>query len=116
MAVFAKFGYRVVLNAAFHVVRDKIRQPDNDSPPLFGIRVAQPDSNYRALTILTAPTNLAGGIAVQMGCHVVFLPAPGDLTFYDRVAHHTGHTATLRGHVVSWPIEPELLYDQAQRS
>ncbi|MEW5983720.1 MAG: hypothetical protein AB1806_15310 [Acidobacteriota bacterium] len=111
LAVFAKFGYRVVLNSAFHVVRERIASPGSENPPLFGIRLLQAEPVTRALIVLSEPAEIAGGLAVQIGGHVVLLPRPGDMQFYARVHGRKGDPVQLRGTPVPWPSRPEFLHD-----
>lgn len=69
------------------------------------------DASQRTLIVLARPAKIAGGLAVQMGKHVVLLPRPGDLTFYERVAAKKGQAVQLNGQVIPWPTRPEFLYD-----
>jgi hypothetical protein len=110
LVVFAKFGYRVILDKAFQVVRQKIANPEVSRPSLFSIRVPGP-KNLRSLVILHEPQELAGGIGVRMGQHIVLLPGPGDVAFYDRIAGQEGKPAALSGLELEWPKGPECLYD-----
>src|SRR5439155_23949202 len=99
-AAFAKFGYRIILNAAFNIVRAKIKVPGALEPPLYGIRIPHADESARTIVIIESPQELASGLAIQMGRHLVLLPGPGDMTFYHRVAGGTGDAVQLAGQVV----------------
>lgn len=112
LAAFAKFGYRTILNAAFSIVRAKVADPSAPEPSLYGIRVPHAAESARGIVIIENPQELARGLAVQMGCHLVLLPGSGDLTFYERVARRTGEMVQLNGHVVPWPTRPEFLFDR----
>jgi hypothetical protein len=50
-----------------------------------------------------------------MGRHLVLLPGPDDVTFYERIAGKKGTPATLSGKQLSWPTSPELLFDFDRR-
>jgi hypothetical protein len=115
IAAFAKFGYRLVLDAAYTVVRQKIETPAS-APSLFGIRVPHSPKDARVLVIIREPAVLDGGVAVLMGRHLVLLPGPGDLTFYDRVKGEEGKPVEIRGTFLRWPLGPEFYYDLNQRS
>jgi hypothetical protein len=112
LAAFAKFGYGVILNAAFNIVRAKISDPGTPEPSLCGIPIPQADETTRGFVIIESPPELAGGLAIQMGRHLVLLPGPGDLTFYQRVAGRTGDAVQLSGQVVPWSLRPEFLFDR----
>ena len=112
LAAFAKLGYRAILNAAFNIVRSKIADPSAAEPSLYGIRIPQVDDSARGFVIIESPSELAGGLAIQMGRHLVLLPGPGDRTFYQRVAGRTGDAVQLTGQVVPWPVRPEFLFDR----
>lgn len=110
IAAFAKFGYRFVLSPAYSIVRRKIQIPD-EGPSLFGIRIPQSAKDARALIVIREPAILEGGVAVLMGRHLVLLPGPADLTFYDRVKGREGQRAEIRGESLSWPRGPEFSFD-----
>ena len=112
LAAFAKFGYRLILNAAFNIVRAKIEDPGALEPPLYAIRIPHADESARTIVIIESPQELASGLAIQMGRHLVLLPGPGDMTFYQRVAGRTGDAVQLTGQVVPWPTHPEFLFDR----
>jgi hypothetical protein len=114
IVTFAKFGYRFVLDGAFHDVRQKIQQPKSDVLPLFSITVAGSTAE-RALVIVHEPVDLRGSVAVRMGRHLVTLPGPGDITFYQRIAGKQGTAATLSGKQVPWPTGPEQRFDFDRR-
>lgn len=110
IAAFAKFGYRLILDGAYKVVRQKIQMP-SAAPSLFSIRVPQSPKDARALVIIREPTILNGGVAALMGRHFVLLPRPGDLAFYDKVKGQEGRRAEIRGEFLPWPRGPEFFFD-----
>jgi len=115
IVAFAKFGYRFVLQKAYSPVREIIREPTSNAIEVFKITRPGADSSARHLIVLREPEALRGGVAVQMGRHVVFLPGPNDVDFYDRLANekrrHGSRSATFRGREFDWPKEPEHHFD-----
>jgi hypothetical protein len=97
-----------------HVVQEKIRQPKLDLLPLFSITVPGAEAE-RALVLVQEPAELTGSVAVRMGRHLVLLPGPDDVTFYERIAGKQGTAATLSGKQLPWPTSPELLFDFDRR-
>jgi hypothetical protein len=115
IVTFAKFGYRFILDRAFHNVRQKIREPNSELVPLFSI-TAPGSPAERALVMVHEPTDLRGSVAVRIGPHLVLLPGPSDETFYQRIADKHGKAAKLSGKQVAWPQSPELLFDFDRRA
>lgn len=111
LAAFAKFGYRWILSPAVKIVRDKIDTPALPLPSLFSMTIPTSTTDARAVIALSEPADLAGGLGVLMGRHLVLLPGPNDLTFYDRVAAKRGQQEQLNGTVLQWPTRPEMLWD-----
>jgi hypothetical protein len=86
LAAFARFGYRYVLGPALDVVRRQIREPEAEIlPRAFHVLVPTAPRTARRIATLQEPKTIAG-ITVQFGWHMVLLPQPGDMNYYDRVA------------------------------
>jgi hypothetical protein len=104
-----------VLQKAYKGVREQIAEPTTSIVDVFKITEPNADKAERHLVVVREPEVLRGCIAVQMGRHIVFLPGPNDVDFYDRLAAqkrtHGQGRATFRGTEFMWPKGPEFHFD-----
>jgi hypothetical protein len=110
LALVAMAGYEVPLDPAMQIVRRQILECEERLMVTFTSEVQFdiPLSQRRILRVLAPEWD--GGWAVQFGRYFVRFPAPGDLTFYDRLAAN-GLTPTVQNtnyEVVGWPTEPRF--------
>jgi hypothetical protein len=102
----------------FRLVRDQIRQFQTDEIPVFSLvdPSASPDKRVLALAAEPVPC-----VTVVMGRHIVLLPVPTDLTFYDRLsalrADAKNNAAVFTGiKAIDWPRRPMHSLDLAPQA
>ena len=115
LAGFAKFGYRLILGRAYGPLRESIRNAEAGPWDGFLMVDRELQRDEKLIIIIARPTELAGGLLVQMGHHVVALPGPNDVDFYRRLSSASRDSAGGRlnweGTVYPWPKGPEFLLD-----
>lgn len=116
LALFAVAGYRYIFQPGLGIVRKQIKEPDADHIPTFlaALPGEHPWSQRRILMV-REPEWLQSW-AVQIGRYVVFLPRPGDTSFYARLAED-GKIANRRQFncdVFDWPTEPSFGLDSVE--
>jgi hypothetical protein len=110
LALFAMAGYRYIFQPGLEIVRKQIKEPDADHIPTF--LVALPGEHpwsQRRILMVREPEWLQSW-AAQIGRYVVFLPSPGDNSFYARLAEdgRTMNRRRLNCDVFDWPTEPSF--------
>lgn len=110
LALFAVAGYRYIFQPGLGTVRKQIKEPDVDHIPVFLAEVAgeHPWSERRIIRV-REPERLQSW-AVQIGRYVAFLPKPGDISFYVRLAEdgRIVNQRQFKGDVFEWPTEPSF--------
>ena len=112
LATFAQFGYGLIGDPVYDVVREQIRNPvaelglrpftfPSPAPERWGLLVVKPDHEIP-------------GIVVMMGRRFVQLPFPGDTTFWPRLHRvaERGTNVSLTGALRPWPKRPALELDE----
>ncbi len=112
LAVFAVLGYGYVLQPPLALVRKQLDEPTNMIIPKFYAHCGRANRNERRIVIVNEPAEFRS-IAVQMGRHIVFLPAPGDSTFYNRLATESSRNVQFEGRELEWPKQPNFRVDFA---
>lgn len=112
LAVFAVLGYGYVLQPPLTLVRKQLNEPTNMIIPKFYAHCGRANRNERRIVIVNEPAEFRS-IAVQMGRHVVFLPPPGDSTFYNRLATESSRNVQFEGKELEWPKQPSFRVDFA---
>jgi hypothetical protein len=111
LAFFATLGYRFVRRPELDVVRDKIKNPEQDEPSTF--RVIRPESAEPTLAHIDTPESFRSYLMLY-GRNAVFLPREGDRDLYRRLAEHPGTSVTFTGKQYPWPgAGPTFFYDSA---
>ena len=110
LVLFAVAGYEFVLDPSIQIVRKQILECDERKMITFmSDAPADIPLTERQILRVLAP-NWHGGWAVQFGRYFVQFPAPGDMTFYDRMADSGVepfvHQMTYQK--MGWPNEPTL--------
>jgi hypothetical protein len=112
LAAFSCMGYRYVFSPALERVRQQIREPEAEHIRVFMITTPG-EHNWAERTLLTVrePEAFRNCVCARVGRHIVFLPAPWDMEFYDRLAesHDRGENGIqLKGQSYEWPYEPSF--------
>lgn len=107
LALFAVRGYEFALDPALDVVRRQIIECGARKMVTFTSELSQdlPFTQRLIATVLEPSSH--GGSVVMFGRYVLHFPAPGDMTFYERLAARADgqeHLTTCRN--VGWPTEP----------
>jgi len=107
LALFAVAGYKLSLEPAIQIVRRQILECDERKMVTFTSELPHdiPLTERRIARVLAPRWH--GGWVVMFGRYVVHFPAPGDVTFYDRMAGYTdGRTYVTKCRNEGWPVEP----------
>jgi len=120
LVAFSAFGYCYAFHRSLEPVRRQLAARDAPILDHFAVLLPKAPKDERRLLIVTAPEDLCS-IAVQMGRHLVFLPAPWEPDgLYEKLAARSEDAARHRGHrfdanldfkQVPWPQEPMHLLD-----
>jgi hypothetical protein len=123
LVAFAAFGYSYAFHSYLGPVRRQLVERDTTTLDHYAVVLPKASTDERRLMIVTAPAELRS-VAVQMGRHLVFLPAPWEPDgFYEKLAAKSEEAARQREHrfeervdctSVPWPQEPMHLLDLDQ--
>jgi hypothetical protein len=109
---FAALGYRFIWRRELQVVRDRIKSPEGDEPPIF--RVITPERSARRLVRIDAPDEFRS-YAMFYENNIVLLPRFGDVEFYTRLAMKPDTKINCSGLEIPWPIGgPTFLFDTGE--
>jgi hypothetical protein len=110
LALFAVAGYRYIFQLGLGIVRKQIWEPDAKHIPSFLAIVPGEPSWLERRIIRVREPELLQSWAVQIGRYIVFLPMPGDISFYARLAEDTQtvNQRSFKGDVFEWPTEPSF--------
>jgi hypothetical protein len=117
LAAFAALGYSYAFRPALSKIRRQIASPDEVLISTFSVTTANvPPAN--SMSLVTAPKHLRS-ILVQMGRHVVFLPALDGSTPYEQfdksVAAAQPFGSEMEGESIPWPAGMRLALDFARQ-
>jgi len=110
LVLFAVGGYSYIFQPGLGVVRKQIKEPDAEHIPVFLAAVpGEPPWSERRIIRVREPERLQSW-AVQIGRYLVFLPRPGDMSFYTRLAEDARavNQGNFNGEVFEWPAEPSF--------
>lgn len=116
LVAFAAFGYSYAFHGSLKPVRRQLAGRDTRTLDHYAILLPDAPQGERRLMIVTAPEDLRS-VAVQMGRHLIFLPAPWrpDGLLYEKLAAASEDAARHRKHrfserlsfePVPWPHGP----------
>jgi hypothetical protein len=105
LLVFARAGYSFVFDPALEIVRRQLQQPADILVQTFSLSVPAAALTDRRVLIVTSPEHIRNATCVQFGIHVVFLPSPRDLHFYERLQDHRSREGD--GAIVTFNCRPE---------
>jgi hypothetical protein len=106
LALFAVTGYELACDPAFEIVRKQILECDERKMITFTSEAPGdiPLAVRRILHVLAPEWHK--GWAVEFGRYFVHFPAPGDISFYDRMAAHVSDHIVYTYRYLGWPNEP----------
>ncbi|MDP3720067.1 MAG: hypothetical protein Q8T13_20085 [Acidobacteriota bacterium] len=111
LAAFACMGYRYIFSPALDPVRRQIADPEAEHIRLWMVTTpGEHDWTERTFVTVRQPESLHGYCA-RVGRHIIFLPAPWDMDFYDRLAESrdSGDSSVMvNGQSYEWPHEPSF--------
>jgi len=109
---FARFGYRWAFSPGIKIVRDQLLSIDDELITVFKLTNPAMQKNVRRIVEIAEPSEIAS-LGVQMGEHLVFLPRPNDLDFYERLKKDMPRKKSSQfiGQELEWPTEPTHHYD-----
>jgi hypothetical protein len=117
LAAFAAFGYRYAFLTQLAPLRAQLAEPETELlPPLDMIDCDAP-ADRRQLLVIREPVELRS-LAVSIGQHTLFLPAPDEPRPFQTIAEELGELAAavrrprLLGAEVPWPTEPQYALDR----
>lgn len=109
LAQFALWGYRLVLTPDYERIRKQFQDPlaSDLEPFVFTAPVRE-----RGIWVVVPPSTEAG-FFVMMGPRFVYLPWPGDATFWERLHARAGRVLnlTVTGKRAPWPAGPAFWMD-----
>jgi hypothetical protein len=112
LAFFAALGYRFIFRRELDVVRERIKNPELDTPTT--CRILSPDQSEPKLVRIETPV-VFRSYAMFYGHNVMFLPRYNDHALYERLAEHPDTNVQINGTHYPWPNDgPTFFHDQAQ--
>jgi hypothetical protein len=109
LAFFSTLGYRFIWRQELNVVRDRIRDPEQELPVAF--RIIRPEHSEPMLARVEAPEVFRSYVMFYRP-NVVFLPDYNDHTLYERLAQHPDTNVNFTGKQYPWPTGgPTFFHD-----
>jgi hypothetical protein len=111
LAFFSALGYRFICRRELDVVRERIKNPEQQNPATF--RIIRPEQSEPLLIRIEAPEVFKSYVLFH-GHNVVFLPRYNDDTLYQRLAEHPETKVNFEGKQYPWPVGgPTFWHDHA---
>lgn len=115
LAAFAALGYRYIFHPKLRLVRQQLASPSAVLIENFSVTVPDASVTTRRMVVVREP-NAFRSVLVQMGRHVVFLPAlDDDYDVYQYLLADAERnrrlSVTFRGGEIPWPRKPEYALD-----